>query len=277
MKRMGAVMAYLRPENGALDYLPCHYGTSRLSFRGPRCDLSGDYLALLGGSETFGRLVSSPYSALLEEQLPCPVANLGNPNASPDLYLADRAALQVASGARAVVVQITGAQNLSNRFYRVHPRRNDRFVAAAPVLRALYRDVDFAEIHFTRHLLQVLAARGAERFALILAELKAVWLQRMAELLESLPPQRLLLWMADRVPEPVGQCRMEGHAPWFVDAAMVQALRPLVQDYVEVVTQRPAAGAEDDNPEGAAACGLPDAAGHRVVAQALGQRLAALL
>lgn len=274
---MGAVMVYLQPATGGLDYYPCHYGGSRLNFRGPERDLSGAYLALLGGSETFGRLVATPFAVLLEEELALPVANLGNQNAGPDLYLADRAALKVAMGAQAAVVQITGAHNLTNRFYRVHPRRNDRFVAATPVLRALYRDVDFAEIHFTRHLMQVLRSRGAERFALVVSELKVVWLQRMTELLEALPKQRLLLWVADRAPELLGQCSLQGHAPWFVDTAMVQALRPLVQDYVEVVVERPCVAAEGSNPEEPGACGMPDAAGHRAVALALGERLAALL
>lgn len=255
-----AVMAFVQPGDGALDYFPCHYGASRLAFRGPRRDLSGEYIAMLGGSETYGRFVIAPFPALVEEGLGIPVANLGCQNAGPDVYLADRAALEVAAGAHLAVVQITGAQNLTNRYYTVHPRRNDRFIAATPLLRSLYREVDFTEIHFTRHLLAVLAAKGEERFAPILAELKTLWLQRMQALLQRLPRRRVLLRMAG--------------AEGFVDRGMVEALRPLASACVEV-TASPVALAEGVRgmrfcpSEEAAARDLPGAAAHREAAEAL--------
>jgi hypothetical protein len=209
-------------------------------FRGPRRDLSGEYLAVLGGTESYGRFVISPYPALIEEVLGVPVANLACQNAGPDVYLADRAALEVAAQAYLAVVQITGAQNLTNRFYTVHPRRNDRFIAATPLLRSLYRDVDFTEIHFTRHLVQVLASRGEDRFAPIAAELKALWLQRMTMVLQRLPRRSVLLWMADAPPpEPTAGSGLTT-APWLIDRAMVDALRPLAADYVEVVRSQAA-------------------------------------
>jgi hypothetical protein len=34
---------------GALDYLPCRYGTSKLLFRGPRRPLKDPYLVFMGG------------------------------------------------------------------------------------------------------------------------------------------------------------------------------------------------------------------------------------
>ena len=38
---------------GALDYLPCRYGTSKLLFRGPRRPLKEPYIAFLSGTETY--------------------------------------------------------------------------------------------------------------------------------------------------------------------------------------------------------------------------------
>ncbi len=35
-----------------------------------------------------------------------------------------------------------GAQNLSNRFYAVHPRRNDRFLRASTLMKTIFREVD---------------------------------------------------------------------------------------------------------------------------------------
>lgn len=266
-----AVMAFVQPGDGALDYFPCHYGASRLAFRGPRRDLTGEYIAMLGGSETYGRFVVAPFPALVEEALGIPVANLGCQNAGPDVYLADRAVLEVAAAAHLAVVQVTGAQNLTNRYYTVHPRRNDRFIAATPLLRSLYREVDFTEIHFTRHLIAVLAGKGEERFAPIRAELKALWLQRMQALLQRLPRRRVLLRMEGR-----------GGGSGLVGRGMVEALRPLASACVEVAAS-PAARAEGvramrfSPADEAAAHDLPGAAAHRETAEALLPVIEALL
>jgi hypothetical protein len=265
-------MAFVPPGDGALDYFPCHYGASRLTFRGPRRDLTREYLVTLGGTETYGRFVIAPFPALIEENLGIPVANLGCQNAGPDLYLADRPALDVAADAHLAVVQLTGAQNMTNRFYTVHPRRNDRFIAASPLLRSMYREVDFTEIHFTRHLIQVLVAKGADRFAPVAEELRALWVQRMKAVLSRLPQRRVLLWMADR-PVPVQPVAMDG-GPWLIDRAMVDALRDQASSLVEVVAS-PAVRAEGlgsmrfSPAEEMAAQGLPGAGAHQEVAQAL--------
>lgn len=267
-------MAFVPPGDGALDYFPCHYGSSRLSFRGPRRDLTGEYLATLGGSETYGRFVITPFPALIEENLGIPVANLGCQNAGPDVYLADRATLDVAAGAHLAVVQVTGAQNMTNRYFTVHPRRNDRFVAATPLLRTLYRDVDFTEIHFTRHLLSVLTSRGGDRFAPIAAELKALWLQRMQAILTRLPKRSVLLWMADQPPPDGARPAEIGAGPPLVDAQMIAALRPLAAAYVEHVVSQAARSEGVQSmrfmpAEEAAAQGLPGGAAHHEAAQHL--------
>ncbi|HLQ19378.1 MAG TPA: DUF6473 family protein, partial [Tabrizicola sp.] len=123
-------MMSIPAEAGALDYFPCRYGASKALFRGPQRDLSLPYVAMLGGSATFGKYVERPYPALVEAALGRPVANLGGLNAGPDFYLTDPAALDVAARAQVAVVQVTGAEALSNPFYTVHSRRNDRFLAA---------------------------------------------------------------------------------------------------------------------------------------------------
>jgi len=265
-------MAFVHPSEGALDYFPCHYGMSRLTFRGPRRDLDGEYIAMLGGSETYGRFVIAPFPALVEEQLGVPVANLGYPNAGPDVYLGDRGVAEVAGAAHLAVVQVMGAQNQTNRFYTVHPRRNDRFVAATPALRAMYRDVDFTEFHFTRHLIHALWSKGPERFAPVAAELKALWVVRMKGILSRLPQRRVLLWTANN-PPPDGLQGPEVE-PMFVDRAMIGALRPHVAAYVEHVAS-PSALAEGVQSmrftpaEEHAAQELPGPAIHREAAEAL--------
>lgn len=277
-----AAMGFLEPEGGVPDYFPCRYGASRLAFRGPRRDLTGEYVAMLGGSETYGRFVAAPFPALVEKGLGLPVANLGCQNAGPDVYLADRPALEVAGKAHVAVVQVTGAQNLSNRYYTVHPRRNDRFIHATPLLRSLYREVDFTGIHFTGHLITVLAGKGPERFAAIAAELKATWLHRMTALMQHLPKRLVLLWMADRPPPAAGQGGGPGAAPWLIDYEMLKQLKLLASAQVEVVISAAARGEgvrgmQFSPADEAAARSLPGGAAHREVAQALLPVIKALL
>ena len=102
-------MAYAFPGEGALDYFPCNYGTSRLTFRGPRRSLERPYVAFLGGAETYGKYVPDPFADLVEDELGFASINLGCINAGPDVYLAEPEVIRIAQGAEAVVLQIMGA------------------------------------------------------------------------------------------------------------------------------------------------------------------------
>lgn len=208
-----------------IDYKPCRYGASRSLFRGPARDLSQPYVAMLGGAATFGKHVPRPYSDLVELATGVTCVNLGVPGAGPDVYLSDPAVLEVVAGARAAVVQLSGAEAVSNPYYTVHSRRNDRFVAATPALRSLYPEVDFTEIHFTRHLLAVLARIDARRFAVVRSRLQVIWVRRMRALLSRLPPRRLLLCLAEVAPDGLGG--PSPTAPLFVEPWMLDELAPL--------------------------------------------------
>lgn len=271
-------MAYAYPRDGALDYFPCRYGNSRLLFRGPRRDLDAPYAAILGGTEVYGKFVPRPFPDLLEERLGRPVVNLGCVNAGLDAFLNDADTLQVARGADWAVIQALGAQNLTNRFYTVHPRRNDRFVAASAELRALYRDVDFTEFTFTRHLLAVLQARSPARFAAIAAELQATWRDRMTRLLSRLPGRRFLLWLGETAPPPAGHATDPLAPAPFVDATMLRALGPLVDGVVEVRLDPPGldlSGLAFSPLDAPAAAAVPAATDHRRIAEALATALSA--
>lgn len=275
-------MAYVHPGDGALDYYPCRYGMSKLLFRGPQRDPKGSYCVVLGGTETYGRFVPSPYPALLEHRLAVPMINLGCINAGPDVYLHDPAVLEVVAGAQLAVLQVVGAQNLTNRYYAVHPRRNDRFLSASPLLRQMFREVDFTEFHFTRHMLQTLQAVGSERFDILAEELRAAWVQRMKALLSRLPRRRLLVWLADHPPMQAGQAPDLYRDPVLVDAEMIAALLPHVSAYAEHVTSARAraegtTGMAFASMEEPAARGVPGPAVHRELAETLAPVLDRLL
>ncbi|WP_305547934.1 DUF6473 family protein [Tabrizicola sp.] len=259
-------------EAGGLDYFPCHYGASKAVFRGPQRDLSRPYFAMLGGSATFGKYVTRPYATLVEQALGCPVANLGALNAGPDFYLQDSAALDIAARARVAVVQVTGAEAMTNAYYSVHHRRNDRFLAATPALRDLFPRVDFTDIHFTRHLMQVLERSDASAYDRLVAGLKQTWLDRMRLLLARLPDRRLLLWLAEGPPP--DRAETLDPAPPFIDQPLLDALMPQVSGLV-VATPSPRARALQPldmtypETEAAQAACLPGAAVHVEVADRL--------
>lgn len=267
-------MAYIFPGDGALDYFPCRYGSSRLLFRGPRRDIERAYVAVLGGSETYGKFVQDPFPDLIERDLGLPVANLGCMNAGPDVFLNEESITAIAAQACVTVVQLLGAQNLSNRYYAVHPRRNDRFLGATPLLRAIFPRVDFTEFNFTRHMLQALQHSSAERFEVVAEELRAAWVVRMKLLLARLAGPTILLWMADVAPpSPTRQVELARN-PLLVDAEMVAVIRPSATGYVQVISsaQARAQGVEGmafgplDAP---AAATVPGPLVHREVAEAL--------
>lgn len=271
-------MAYAFPGEGALDYFPCNYGTSRLTFRGPRRSLERPYVAFLGGAETYGKYVPDPFADLVEDELGFASINLGCINAGPDVYLAEPEVIRIAQGAEAVVLQIMGAANLSNRYYSVHPRRNDRFIAATPLLSTLFREVDFTEFNFTRHMLTTLEATSKERFEIVAEDLRQTWLARMADLLGQLPARTVLLWMSDGPPMPNTLRRGLKEDPVLVDRAMVAEIIPKARAYVEAVTSALARQASLDGMafaalEALAAAALPGPSVHREVAAKLVQAL----
>lgn len=266
---------------GGLDDARYRCGTSKLPFRGPHRRPGGRYVVAVGGTETFGKYVDRPYPDFLEDRIGLPVINFGAVNAGIDVFVSQRMVLDACSGSQAVVLQAMGAHNLSNRFYCVHPRRNDRFLRASPELRALYPDIDFTDFAFTRHLIRTLVDTDPDRFAVVKAELCAVWLARMTAFLVAVPAPVVLLWMAGRLPD--DPCTVDHVAdPLFVTDEMIEVIRPLLAGIVIA----PRCGTSASCRSTAVVCGhpgtrvaamVPDAGLHRDVAQAVARGLRDLI
>ncbi|MFY0597115.1 MAG: hypothetical protein JXQ85_11845 [Cognatishimia sp.] len=227
-------MSLQKSRQRALDYLPCRYGSTRVDFRGPKKRLKGRYLAFLGGSETYGKFIPQPFPDLVERAIGLPCANFGLMNAGIDVFLSEPEVMAFAGRAEVTVIQILGAQNMSNRYYRVHPRRNDRFVTASALMRSVFHDVDFSEFNFTRHMLNDVSDLAAERFSFVREELRNAWCARMRILLERIPGQKVLLWFADHPPPLRLPQKQLGRDPLFVDSRMIDTLRPLVDGVAQV-------------------------------------------
>ena len=146
-----------------------------------------------------------------------------------DYHLNDPSLLEQATQSKAFALVMPPVGNLSNRFYAVHPRRNDRFVTARPDLKALFPEVDFATMAFTGHVLSTLAATCPERYAEVRRAITTAWVSRMQGLLRSLPSQGALI----DLPTPSWQQRplipSEGRRRVFIDtddrAAGAETLR----------------------------------------------------
>lgn len=274
-------MAFEYPGASGLDYFPCRYGKSKLLFRGPRRVLDGDHCAVIGGSETYGKFVAEPYPALLEPALGLPVINFGYMNAGIDVFVNDPTVIEACSQSRVTVIQLLGVQNTSNRFYAVHPRRNDRFLRASALMKTIFREIDFTEFHFTRHMLSSLRRAAPDKFEILADELRAAWLSRMRLLLQRIAGDKLLLWLGDCHPE--GQHRDDlGPDPFLVDDDLVRQLQPLVRGVVRVAPSPAARAAATQGMrysalEEPAAGELPGPAIHAEVAAALSPALRAVL
>ncbi len=203
----------------------CRYGASKLAFRGPKRSLTNECVAFLGGTETYGKFVSRPFAQVVEAATGVACVNLGQANAGIDVMLGDPGLARIASGAAAVVLQVPCAANLSNPFYKVHSRRNDRFLRAEPTLRALFAEVDFTEFSFTRHMLMHLRRVSSERFGGVRQGVAQAWDAGMRRLIAEIRAPVILLWFSERAPdrdEDAVEARCE---PVLVGRDMVVALQ----------------------------------------------------
>lgn len=204
-------------------------------FRGPRKRLDLPYLAFIGGTETYGKFIEKPFPNLVEKAMRQTCVNFGCVNGGIDAFVNDPTVMGICAEADLTVVQVMGANYLSNRFYSVHPRRNDRFLRASTVLQAIYPDVDFSEFSFTRHMLGALHAKSIERFDTVVNELREAWMARMRNMLGQIGNRVILLWFSEDLmtdehwSDRPGQLQVD---PLFITAAMIDELRPLVKDVV---------------------------------------------
>lgn len=228
-------------------------------------------MAVLGTCETFGRFVQTPFAALAEDKLDMPVVNLGVVNAGLDSFLRDDKVIDIAKRAQRVAVQTMDPQNLSNRLYRVHPRRNDRFLAPSELLRQLYPDFDFTEINFTKDLLQRLHDHAPERFDIVEAELRKAWTARMRTLLGDLRSRAVVIRI---------RYRNRIKVAWEVDVSdrMLADLKDCSSGIVDVAVDSAADAGELDAMQAGslpqpAAAALTGPSGHRAIAAELARAL----
>ena len=135
-------MSYVTMDARPVDFILCQYGNSKNLFRGPKKSCKHTYGVCLGGADTFGGKVPDPFSAMLEREMGMPILNLGAQHSGAGFYIEDDAIHEIIENAQVIFVEAPSVVNQSNPFYRVHPRRNDRFVTALGPLYDLFPVAD---------------------------------------------------------------------------------------------------------------------------------------
>ncbi len=266
-------MSYCGRDSGKLSYEMCRYGASRLVFRGPAPDLEAPYIAFIGTTETQAPFLPRPYSEITAEFCESGCANLGLRNSGPDAFLGDQDVLRVACRAEVVVIELMGAINLSNRFYKVHPRRNDRFTRPLDPLLRMVPNFEMTDVHFTGHLLAELRRIAPEVQPVVLAELQACWVERMSALIATFEAPVHLLWTQPEEGNAATLDRTPG-----VDLSMV---RQIARGAASVTRVRPSAVAIEQGAkemvfapmQAAAAATMLSAQTHREIAATLGHAI----
>lgn len=228
-------MAFEYLGDNALDYQPCRYSGSKHLFRGPKKSLDGDYCAVIGGTETYGRFVERPFADLLETFSGRTTVNLGRMHAGPRSFVDDPGVIGICKKAQMTVIQLTGVQNMSNRFYEVHSGRNDRFVRATDLLYSIYENLDVTDVHFTGHLLSLLHKQSAEKFQHVVRGLREDWTSQMNLLIATIGRPVVLLWLADREPGQAGDTLNLMRRPYLMNEEILASVVPRAAQLVEVV------------------------------------------
>ena len=200
-------------------------------FRGPAFDRSKPYVACIGAAHTFGRFVARPYPAILSERLGFQFLNLGVGGAGPLLFDAPQY-INFANQAKFVVVQVLSGRSESNSLFD-----NSGTGSLMGVRKADKRFMRFEEF-----IAELMETESRERVIEIIQETRASYLHNMMNLLQHIYRPKILFWFSRRAPsykEGFGSpWELLGEYPQLVNRAMIDKLRPFVDEYVECISSR---------------------------------------
>jgi len=189
-------MSYVSTGMRPVDFSVCQYGQSRFLLRGKRVRTDRPYWVSIGGANTYAEDIVTPFTTQLERHFKVPIINMGIAHSGPDAVMADSDLMALVARAERVIIEAPSCVNHSNRYYKVHPRRNDRFIRPMPDLVRLYPEIDFTDCHFTKHLLCKLLLCDQERFQIIQDDLQNSWMDKMRTLIAW--AGGAILWSAPR-------------------------------------------------------------------------------
>jgi len=211
-------------------------GSAKLPIRPPAKTVADEFVVFLGGDDTYGCHIEEPFPALIERISGVQAFNLGCVGSSLDVFTKHMEILRLCSYAGLVVIEIMGAEAISNRLYRVDERNTQNLLRASKYLKALYSEIDFAQIATISELLTILAQTSNDRLFFVRQELQLAWVARMRGLIRQISAPVILLWISDHEPFFAETGGTVFRDPLFVDRTMIENLRPEVVDIVEFVS-----------------------------------------
>jgi LPS sulfotransferase NodH/aminoglycoside phosphotransferase (APT) family kinase protein len=205
-------------------------GLGEQLFRGPEVDLTRPYIVCVGAAQTFGRFCHRPFPAILAEGLQHQVLNLGVGGAGPRFF--DRPEiLEILNRAQLVVIQALSARSEGNSLFD-----NSRTGSLLGT-----RLADGQEMRFESFLSDLMQAESRATVQQAVQETRDNYVRHMADLLDGIRVPKVLLWLSagspDRVDDYSAPFALLGPFPQLVNRAMVDALRPHCDAYVECVSQ----------------------------------------
>ena len=172
-------MSFVAMDTRLVDFILCQYVNSKNLFRGPIKFCTHSNGVCLGGTDTFGGKVPDPFSAMLEREMGIPILNLGAQHSGAGFNSEDDAIHEIIENVQVIFVEAPSVVNQSNPFYRVHPRRNDRFVTALGPSYDLFPEADFFECHFTKHLIIKLITIAEARAVIVFRTFQDEWVRNL--------------------------------------------------------------------------------------------------
>ncbi|MEO1549307.1 MAG: DUF6473 family protein [Pseudomonadota bacterium] len=209
------------------------FGRSQTLFRGSAPDLSQPFVAVIGGAETYGPYVDLPYPALLDQELPLQVLNLGCQGGGPSFVLRDPILLEACNRAEAVVLSVSHAWAVTNRLFTVGHTQNTALHEVSEQLAVMFPDVDLDPFEHVRPMLHALAQSNPENFQVLQIELREAWLARMRDLVERIEAPVVLFAMGDDQMEVGGfDANIPRIGPELITPAMLSRLSTYVASVV---------------------------------------------
>ena len=198
--------------------------------RGPVPQLDdGRYFTCLGAAQTFGALVEEPFPTLLAAGMDLPVLNLGVAGAGPRYFVEDPRLVAHANRGRMAIVQVMSARSEDNERFRsggleLLTMSDGSRLGAEPAYRRLIDE------------------ESEQTVRMVVDQTRRNWVESYRTLFAMLTVPTILVWFSTRAPRYVPGYddvhRMFGAFPQLVDDRMVQQIRELADDYVEVVSSR---------------------------------------
>jgi LPS sulfotransferase NodH len=197
----------------------------------PRSLEPGQYFACIGAAQTFGCFCESPYPALLHQQIGIEALNLGCAGAGPKYFLNEPRLLAFVNAAKFVIVQVMSGRSEDNSVFR------------SGGLEWLYRRSDGEGLSAEIAYKELLEQHDEAFVRRVLDETRANWVASFTSLLNAIQRPKILFWFSQRHPDYTerldrGVHGMFGEFPQMVNAAMVEAIAPYADAYVECISSR---------------------------------------